>query len=51
MDLKDFVSKTLIEINEGVVSAQDQLKPKGAIVIPPVLGVFGGASTQPGGWS
>jgi hypothetical protein len=50
MDLKEFVSKTLIEITEGVISAQESLKEKGAIVVPADLHVAGEASTRPGGY-
>lgn len=51
MDLKEFVSKTLIEITEGVISAQNFLTDKGAIVVPAELFIPGSAQIRPGGWA
>lgn len=34
MDVKDFVSETLMQIVQGVVEAQTHTKDKGAVVVP-----------------
>jgi hypothetical protein len=36
MELKDFVSRALVEITDGVLEAQGELRPKGAQVNPKI---------------
>jgi hypothetical protein len=58
MDLKDFVSKTLCQIVEGVQAAQSQIEVKGAVINPALMGDFaqvakhgGGLMTSAGGYA
>ena len=34
MELKDFIKETLIQINEGVIEAQNSIKDSGALINP-----------------
>lgn len=38
MDLKDFVSETIVQISQGIMEAQEKTKELGAVINPPTKG-------------
>lgn len=38
MELKDFISETIIQINQGLLEAQEKTKEYGTIINPPLKG-------------
>lgn len=38
MELKDFIAETLIQINQGLIKAQEETKKYGTVVNPPIHG-------------
>lgn len=38
MELKDFISETIIQINQGLLEAQEKTKEYGTVINPPVRG-------------
>lgn len=47
MDLKEFISESIVEIVEGIVDAQSRIKSDDALIIPSVQNVF--TQSQSGG--
>ena len=37
MDLKDFVSETIVQISQGLIEAQEKAKDLGTVINPPLF--------------
>lgn len=44
MELKDFIKETLLQISEGVISAQEELKNSGCLINPLISSIVNGTT-------